>query len=98
MKQRFEDKKHLLYRIVESATSSFSNQKGLDIVRKLYESHSEEFLPDLINQKPYKMEIREWSKKNLPVIDTWLMENLPREELEAIKAYPVTTTMAPTME
>ncbi|XP_071858487.1 aminopeptidase N [Bombus fervidus] len=98
VKQRIEDKKHLLYRIVESATSSFSNQKGLDIVRKLYESHSEEFLPDLINQKPYKMEIREWSKKNLPVIDTWLMENLPREELEAIKAYPVTTTMAPTME
>lgn len=44
------------------------------------------------------MEIREWSKKNLPVIDTWLMENLPREELEAIKAYPITTTMAPTME
>ncbi|XP_050476325.1 aminopeptidase N isoform X1 [Bombus huntii] len=98
VKQRFEDKKHLLYRIVESATSSFSNQKGLDIVRKLYESHSEEFLPDLINQKPYKMEIREWSKKNLPVIDTWLMENLPREELEAIKAYPITTTMAPIME
>lgn len=98
VKQRFEDKRHLLYRILEFATSSFNNQKSLDIVRKLYESHSEEFLPDLINQKPYKMEIREWSKKNLPVIDTWLMENLPREELEAIKAYPVTTTMAPTME
>lgn len=98
VKERFDDKKHIWYRIVESAISSFSNQKGLDILRKLYESHSDEFPPDLMTQKCCKMEIKEWSEKNLPVIDAWLMENLPKEELEGIQPYVVTTTMVSSTE
>ncbi|XP_006615840.1 aminopeptidase N [Apis dorsata] len=98
VKERFDDKKHIWYRIVESAISSFSNQKGLDILRKLYESHSDEFPPDLMTQKCCKMEIKEWSEKNLPVIDAWLMENLPKEELEGIQPYVVTTTIVPSTE
>ncbi|KAK1121271.1 hypothetical protein K0M31_010578 [Melipona bicolor] len=95
VKQRFEDKKHLWYRMIESATSSFTCQKGLDLVHKLYESHSEEFPPDLMNEKTSKTEIKEWSEKNLPVIDAWLMENLPKEELKIIQAYAVNTTTTP---
>lgn len=44
------------------------------------------------------MEIKEWSEKNLPVIDAWLMENLPKEELEGIQPYVVTTTMVSSTE
>ncbi|CAL7933658.1 unnamed protein product [Xylocopa violacea] len=99
VKLRFEDKKHLWYRIIESATSSFSTQKGLEMVRKLYEDHQEEFnSSDAMIQKVFKMERKEWSEKNLPVIDAWLMEHLPDEELEAIQTYATTTTMTSSME
>lgn len=95
VKQRFEDKKHLWYRMIESATSSFACQKGLDLVHKLYESHSEDFPPDLMNEKTSKTDIKEWSEKNLPVINAWLMKNLPKEELKIIQAYAVNTTTTP---
>lgn len=96
IKERFEGKEYLWYHIVKSAYSSFSTQKGLDTIRKLYEIYPGDFYPtDVMIQKAFKLKSEEWSKKNLPVIDAWLMENLPAEELEAIQATTVaTTTMA----
>ncbi|KOC69113.1 Aminopeptidase N [Habropoda laboriosa] len=92
VKQRFEDKKELWYRIVESITSAFTTQKGV----KFCATHPAEInLTDIMIQEAYKLERKMWNEKNLPVIDTWLMENLPKEELEAIQASMTTTTTTP---
>ena len=100
VKQRFEDKQQLWSRIIELATSTFSTQQGLDLVKKLYESHPDDFKPDQVStnlmiQKAFRADRKEWTEKNLPVIDAWLSENLPKEELEAIQSSTATTMVMP---
>ncbi|XP_026673991.1 aminopeptidase N isoform X2 [Ceratina calcarata] len=100
VKQRFEDKPYLWRRVMESASSSFSTQKGLDLVQKLYANHEDEFKStrsDLRIPKNFQAERKEWNEKNLPVIDAWLTENLPKEELEAIQDR-ITTTVTPAID
>ncbi|XP_017760428.1 PREDICTED: aminopeptidase N [Eufriesea mexicana] len=99
IKQRFEDNKRVWYHIIKNAAFSFSSEKGLDLVRKLYESNTEEFHPpNSMVHKAFKKRRNEWNEKNIPVINGWLMENLPKEELEALQVYTVTTTMTPSIE
>lgn len=98
--QRFEDKQQLWSRIVELATSTFSTQQGLDLVKKMYKSHPGEFKPDQAHmnliQRAFRLkERKEWTEENLPVIDAWLSENLPKEELEAIQSSTATTMVMP---
>lgn len=99
VKQRFEDKKHLWDGIINSATSSFNTQEGLDMVSELYDSHRGEFKSaENIIQEALKIikKETEWSKKNLHVIDAWLTENLSPAELEMLKLQvPRNVTVAP---
>lgn len=88
VKQRFENKNHLWDGIVNFATSSFNTEEGLNMVTDLYENRKGEFdTADHIIQEALKIikQETEWSKKNLPVIDTWLTENLPKEKLGDIE-------------
>ncbi|XP_076247604.1 aminopeptidase N [Calliopsis andreniformis] len=87
VKQRFEGKRLLWDGIINSATSSFNSQQGLDMVSKLYLNRKGEFdTAEHIVQKALKIiaQETEWSDKNLPIIEAWLDENLPKEELEKI--------------
>lgn len=89
VQQRFEGKSYLWNRVIESASHSYSTQTSLDLVEKLYESKLVEMKQpaswsSVRMQKALRDGTIEWNKKNLPVIDAWLTENLPKEELEAI--------------
>ncbi|XP_012251447.2 aminopeptidase N [Athalia rosae] len=98
IKLKFKDKKHLWDGIVNSATSSFNTQEGYDMVSELYVSRQGEFeTADTIIEKALKsiQEETQWSEKNLPVIDAWLKEHLPKEDLDAIEAANATTTPTP---
>ncbi|KAK2586542.1 hypothetical protein KPH14_011433 [Odynerus spinipes] len=100
VKQRFENKKHLWDGIVNSATSSFNTQEGYDMVSKLYESRQGQFeTADSIIQEALNNIKQEtsWSEKNLPVIEAWLDENLPKEKLQTIEnaADSTSTTITP---
>ncbi|XP_076290269.1 aminopeptidase N isoform X1 [Lasioglossum baleicum] len=80
VKHRFENKTHLWDGMINSATASFNTQEGLDSVSELYKNRQDEFdtASHIIKEalKLIKHET-EWSKKNLPVIEAWLDENLP---------------------
>ncbi|XP_043264680.1 aminopeptidase N [Colletes gigas] len=96
VKQRFETKRALWDGIINSATSSFNTQEGLDMVSELYTNRRGEFdTADRIIQEALKIikQETEWSEKNLQVIDNWLTENLPKEELDAIQTWKATTSM-----
>ncbi|XP_054002804.1 aminopeptidase N-like isoform X3 [Hylaeus anthracinus] len=84
VKERFKTKKHLWDGIINSATSSFNTQEGLDMVNDLYMDRNEEFDTAKHIIQDALIIIKEetkWSEKNLPVIDDWLTKNLPEEEL-----------------
>ncbi|XP_076397780.1 aminopeptidase N isoform X2 [Megachile rotundata] len=99
VKQKFSHDNQLWHRITELVVSSFSTQKGLDMVQKLYENYPEDFNPaNRVVQKAFRMGQKEWAEKNLPVFDAWLSENLPKEELDAIQFSSPTTTMTSSME
>ncbi|XP_015435689.1 PREDICTED: aminopeptidase N isoform X1 [Dufourea novaeangliae] len=96
VKQRFKDKRHLWNGIINSATSSFNTQEGLEMVSDLYTTRQGEFdTADHIIEEALKIikHETEWSEKNLPVIDAWINENLQSEELEVLQTY--TTTSVP---
>ncbi|XP_031844214.1 aminopeptidase N isoform X2 [Nomia melanderi] len=96
IRQRFENKKHLWDGIINSATSSFNTQEGFEMVSELYMNRQGEFdTADHIIEEALKIieQETEWSEKNLPVIDAWLNENLPKEELEALQTSTATIMM-----
>ncbi|XP_020279836.1 aminopeptidase N isoform X2 [Pseudomyrmex gracilis] len=87
VKKRFESKAYLWDGIVNFATSSFNTQEGYDKVNKLYMDHRDEFeSADAIIKKALTIIKQEtkWNEENVPVIDTWLNENLSKEDLDAI--------------
>lgn len=89
VKERFENKVYLWDGIVNFATSSFNTQEGYDKVNKLYMDHRNEFeSADAIIKKALTIIKQEtkWNEENVPVIDTWLNENLSKEDLDAIAA------------
>ncbi|GAB1859229.1 Aminopeptidase N [Camponotus japonicus] len=104
VKERFQNKTYLWDGIINSATSSFNTQEGYDMVSQLYVNHQNEFeSADAIIRKALRMikqESIKWNEENVPVIDSWLKENLSKEDLEAIAAaasIPIlSTTIVPT--
>ncbi|EFN67471.1 Aminopeptidase N [Camponotus floridanus] len=104
VKERFQNKTYLWNGIINSATSSFNTQEGYDMVSQLYLDHQNEFeSADAIIRKALrviKQESIKWNEENVPVIDTWLKENLSKEDLETIAAatstFILSTTIVPT--
>ncbi|XP_077262142.1 aminopeptidase N isoform X3 [Temnothorax americanus] len=89
VKEQFGNKTFLWDGIVNFATSSFNTQEGYDMVTKFYIDHKDEFeSADAIIKKALRVINQEtkWNEENVPVIDSWLVENLPKEDLEAIAA------------
>lgn len=92
VKERFENKTTLWNGIVNFATSSFNTQEGYDMVNKLYVDHQDEFeSADAIIKKALKNIKQEtkWNEENVPIIDAWLNEVLPKKDLDAIAASTV---------
>lgn len=103
VKEQFQNKTFLWDGIVNFATSSFNTQEGYDMVNKMYMDHQNEFeSADAIIKKALKIINQEtkWNDENVPVINTWLMKNLSKEDLEAIAASTsasiLSTTIVPT--
>lgn len=98
VKERFNDKTYIWDAIVNFATSSFNTQDGYDMVNKFYLDHVDDFESAAAIIKKSLEIIKEetrWNMENVPMIDAWLMENLSKEDLDAITstAAPSTTTV-----
>ncbi|XP_011882031.1 PREDICTED: aminopeptidase N [Vollenhovia emeryi] len=103
VKEQFGNKTFLWDGIVNFATSSFNTQEGYDMVTKFYIDHKDEFeTADAIIKKALRVINQEtkWNEENVPVIDSWLMKNLSKEDLETIAASTsasiLSTTSLPT--
>ncbi|XP_018326594.1 aminopeptidase N isoform X2 [Agrilus planipennis] len=75
IKTRFETKPQLWNALINSATSVFKTQEGLDMVSKLYVEKQGDFgTADFVIEKSLKniKEETKWSDENLPVIELWL--------------------------
>ncbi|XP_066603300.1 aminopeptidase N [Prorops nasuta] len=99
VKEKFENKTFLWDGIINSATSSFNSQEGYDMVSDLYTVRFGEFeSAESIIKKALKRikQETEWGEKNLPIIDAWLKENLPEDDLKLIgeiKPLPLNKTI-----
>lgn len=100
VKERFNNKTYIWDAIVNFATSSFNTQEGYDMVNKFYLDHMNDFESAAAIMKKSLEIIKQetkWNEANVPVIDTWLKENLSKEDLDAITSTsaPSTTTTVP---
>lgn len=72
---RFADNTNLWDNLISSATSVFTTQEGLDLVKGLYSQRKGEFgSAEHIIEKSIRniKEETKWSDDNLPVIEKWL--------------------------
>ncbi|XP_012283052.1 aminopeptidase N [Orussus abietinus] len=98
VKQKFENKTHLWDGIVSSATSWFNTEEGYRMVSELYASREHEFgSATSIVQEALKniQQQMHWGKKNLPVIDSWLTENLKDLNVTTVAAAAAAAASSP---
>ncbi|XP_011303201.1 aminopeptidase N [Fopius arisanus] len=98
VKLRFENKKHLWNRIVNSATSSFSTQEDYEMVSEWYASKQKEFdtAESLMNKVLQDIDQEsKWNERNVPVIENWLKKHLGDKPSELLSYARRTTTITP---
>ncbi|KPJ03366.1 Endoplasmic reticulum aminopeptidase 2 [Papilio xuthus] len=79
IRERYNTKSNLWSHLISTATSHFTTESGLELVRSLHTAHKGEFGPaEHIVEKSIKniKEESQWSAQNLPVMEKWLDDYL----------------------
>ncbi|CAH1118995.1 unnamed protein product [Phaedon cochleariae] len=87
VKVRFEKKPNLWNTLIDSATTLFKTQDGLDLVSELYVEKQGEFgtAESLIKKGLIKIkEETKWSNENLPVMEKWLDQYIKTNDVRSV--------------